>query len=245
MTILGLPRVSRGYAHLRFQVQDNGIGMSPEFVKHIFDPFTRENNSTASGIQGTGLGMTITRNLVDLMGGTISVKSVPGEGSTFRVELELRYGERSAETGRQRPEALPSSSGNALEGLRMLVAEDNNINAEILEELLSLEGVSCERTVNGQEALERFRQTPPAYYDAVLMDIQMPVMNGYEAARAIRSLDRPDAGTIPIVAMTANAFAEDVQNAMEAGMNAHISKPIDMVVLRGALEKLIYPGNKS
>ncbi|MDO4517026.1 MAG: ATP-binding protein [Bacillota bacterium] len=245
LTILGLPQVSKGYAHLRFQVQDNGIGMRPEFVEHIFDPFSREHNSTVSGIQGTGLGMTITKNLVDLMGGTISVESVPGEGSTFQVELELRYGERSAETGRQRPEALPSSGGNALEGLRMLVAEDNNINAEILEELLSCEGVSCERTVNGQEALERFRQTPPDYYDAVLMDIQMPVMNGYETARAIRDLDRPDGKTIPIVAMTANAFADDVQHAMEAGMNAHISKPIDMVTLRSALEKLIHPGSKN
>lgn len=243
LTVFGLPQISRGYAHLRFQVQDNGIGMSPEFVEHIFEPFTRENNSTDSGIQGTGLGMTITRNLVDLMSGTISVESVPGEGSIFRVELELRYAEQPEETSQQTPEALPPSDGSPLKGLRMLVAEDNDINAEILEELLSFEGASCERTMNGREALERFRQTPPAYYDAVLLDIQMPVMNGYEAARAIRALDRPDAGTIPIMAMTANAFADDVQNALEAGMNAHISKPIDMVVLRGTLEKLLHSGN--
>ena len=240
LTILGLPETSRGYAHLRFQVRDNGIGISPEFVKHIFDPFTRENDSTASGILGTGLGMAITKNLVDLMGGTICVESTPGEGSTFRVELELRYGAQAEETGRQREGALPAPNMNTLEGLRVLVAEDNDINAEILEELLSYEGVSCERTVNGQEVLERFQQAPPGCYDAVLMDVQMPVMNGYEATRAIRKLDRPDAGMIPIVAMTANAFAEDVQNAMEAGMSAHIAKPIDMAVLKDVLKKLIH-----
>ena len=245
LTILGLPRVSKGYARLRFQVQDNGIGMRPEFVEHIFDPFTRENNSTASGIQGTGLGMTITKNLVDLMGGTISVKSAPGAGSTFRVELELRCPEEPTEASRQREEHISLSGAQTLEEMRMLVAEDNDINAEILEELLSMEGASCDRTVNGQDAVERFRHTPPAFYDAVLLDIQMPVMNGYEAARAIRALDHPDAATIPIVAMTANAFAEDVQKAMEAGMSAHISKPIDMDVLRDALLKLIPPGSRS
>ena len=245
LTILGLPRVSKGYARLRFQVQDNGIGMRPEFVEHIFDPFTRENNSTASSIQGTGLGMTITKNLVDLMGGTISVKSAPGAGSTFRVELELRCPEEPTEASRQREEHISLSGAQTLEEMRMLVAEDNDINAEILEELLSMEGASCDRTVNGQDAVERFRHTPPAFYDAVLLDIQMPVMNGYEAARAIRALDRSDAATIPIVAMTANAFAEDVQKAMEAGMSAHISKPIDMDVLRDALLKLIPPGSRS
>ena len=240
LTILGLPETSNGYAHLLFQVQDNGIGISPEFLKHIFDPFTRENNTTASGVPGTGLGMAITKNLVDLMGGTISVESTQGKGSTFRVELELRYGASLAEISQQEETILPNPDANGLEGLKVLAAEDNDINAEILEELLSLEGVSCERTVNGLEALERFQQTPPGYYDAILLDIQMPVMNGYEAARAIRDLDRPDAKAIPIVAITANAFAEDVQNAMDAGMNAHLSKPIDMEILKSVLEDLIH-----
>lgn len=240
LTILRLPETSSGYAHLCFQVRDNGIGISPDFLKHIFDPFTRENNTTVSGILGTGLGMTITKNLVDLMGGTISVESTQGKGSTFRVELELRYGARPAETSAQEESGLPDPGTKGLDGHRVLVAEDNDINAEILEELLSCEGVFCERTVNGKAALERFRQTPPGYYDAVLMDIQMPVMNGYEASRAIRALDRPDAKSIPIVAMTANAFAEDVQNAMEAGMNAHLAKPIDIAALKGTLEKLIH-----
>ena len=274
LAITGLPEISRGYAHLRFQVQDNGIGISPEFVKHIFEPFTRENNSTASGILGTGLGMAITKNLVDLMSGTISVESTQGEGSTFRVELELRYGAQaevislSEEAGLSEESILSEESSllkksslssenslpeeiglsgtgvNTLEGLKVLAAEDNDINAEILEELLAFEGVSCDRTVNGQEALERFRQTSPGYYDAVLLDIQMPVMNGYETARAIRHLNRPDAGVIPIIAMTANAFADDVQNSMEAGMDAHLSKPIDMEVLKDVLEKLIYTENK-
>ena len=245
LTILGLPEVSSGYAHLRFQVKDTGIGMSPEFVKHIFDPFTRENNTTASGILGTGLGMTITRNLVDMMGGTISVESTPGEGSIFRVELELRYGTQQTETSLPEETALSDSGINKLEGLRVLVAEDNDINAELLEELLSCEEVSCERTENGHEALERFRQMPPGYYDAVLLDIQMPVMNGYKAARAIRALERPDAKVIPSVAMTANAFAEDVQTSIEAGMNAHLSKPIDMVELKGTLGKLTHSESKS
>ncbi|MGN0712479.1 MAG: hybrid sensor histidine kinase/response regulator, partial [Anaerovoracaceae bacterium] len=267
LAVVGLPETTRDYAHLRFQVQDNGIGISPEFLEHIFEPFTRENNTTASGILGTGLGMAITKNLVDLMGGTISVESTPGAGSTFRVELELRYAEQpAAEAGHDEAGATSGLSGasggneaaetsgafaadgtsgvNGLEGLKVLVAEDNDINAEILEELLSYEGVSCERTVNGQEAVERFRQNPPGRYDAVLMDIQMPVMNGYEAARAIRSLDRPDAKTIPIVAMTANAFADDVQNSMDAGMNAHLSKPINMAMVKETLEKLICSARK-
>ena len=239
LSILGLPETSRGYAHLRFQVQDNGIGISPEFLKRIFDPFTRENNSTASGILGTGLGMAITKNLVDLMGGTISVESTQGRGSTFRVELELRYGEQPTGTSLPKEASLPVPGAKNLKGLKVLIAEDNDINAEILEELLSYEGIICQRAENGQDALEHFRQSPSGYYDAVLMDIQMPVMNGYETARAIRNLDRSDAGTIPIVAMTANAFAEDVQNAMEAGMNAHLSKPIDMEVLKGVLENIL------
>ena len=240
LSVLGLPEITGGYAHLCFQVQDDGIGIHPEFLKHIFDPFTRENDTTASGILGTGLGMAITKNLVDLMGGTISVESTPGEGSTFRVELELRYGDRPEKADRKEDSDTPDLEANGLDGMNVLVAEDNDINAEILEELLSIEGVSCERTVNGREAVERFRQSPPGYYDAVLMDIQMPVMNGYEATRAIRALDHPDAKAIPIVAMTANAFAEDVQKAMEAGMNVHLSKPIDIAALIGVLKELLH-----
>ena len=239
VSVLGLPETSAGYAHLCFRVQDNGIGIGPEFLNHIFDPFSREKDTTASGIPGTGLGMAITKSLIDLMGGTITVESTQGAGSTFRVELELRYAEQPAGSGPQEA-ALPNPDAKGLEGLKVLAAEDNDINAEILEELLAFEGVSCQRTANGQEALECFRKSAPGYFGAVLMDIQMPVMNGYEAARAMRNLDRPDAKTIPIVAMTANAFAEDVQHSMEAGMSAHLAKPIDMAALKDVLMKLIH-----
>ena len=235
LTILNLPETSKGFAHLCFQVRDNGIGIRADFLPHVFEPFAREKNTTASGVLGTGLGLAITKNLVDLMGGSISAESTQGQGSTFRVELELRY---ASQPVGEKP-AAPQSDRKGLQGLRVLAAEDNDINAELLEELLSCEGVTCERTMNGQAALERFQQMPPGYFDAVLMDIQMPVMNGYEAARAIRELERPDGKTIPIVAMTANAFAEDVRNSMEAGMNAHLAKPIDMKALMGVLEDLL------
>ena len=244
LSLQRLPEITRGYAHLCFQVQDNGIGISPAFQQHIFDPFARENNTTASGVPGTGLGMAITRSLVDMMGGTISVDSTPGKGSTFRVELELRCGAQSADSGPEAADTANSDAGS-LEGIRVLVAEDNDINAEILEELLSCEGISCERTVNGQEALQRFQRMPAGYFDAVLMDVQMPVMNGYEAARAIRASAHPDAQTIPIIAMTANAFAEDVQTAMASGMNVHLTKPIDLGVLKGVLARQIQSGRKS
>ena len=236
LSILELPETSGEYAHLCFQVRDDGVGISPEYLTHIFDPFTRENNTTASGILGIGLGLTITRNLVEQMGGTIRAESTQGQGSTFRVELELRYAAQPVQT--EAPAPRPGAKG--LDGRRVLAAEDNDINAEILAALLSCEGVACERTFNGQEALERFRQSRPGYYDAVLMDIQMPVMNGYDCARAIRALDRPDAKTIPIVAMTANAFAEDVHSSMDAGMNAHLAKPVDMEKLKDVLENLIH-----
>ena len=235
LSVQSMPEITRGYAHLCFQVQDDGIGIQPEFLDRIFDPFARENNTTASGVIGAGLGLAITKNLVDLMGGTISAQSTPGRGSTFRVELELRYGTQTAEVQPQETAAIPEPHARDLEGVRVLAAEDNDLNAEILEELLSCEGVACERTVNGQEALKRFLSASPRHFDAVLMDIQMPVMNGYEAARAIRASDHPDAKTIPIIAMTANAYAEDVQRAMESGMNMHLSKPIDMDALKEAL----------
>ena len=246
LTVHSLPEISQGFAHLCFQVRDNGIGISEAFLPHVFEPFAREKNTTDSGVLGTGLGLAIVKILVDLMGGTICAESTPGQGSTFRVELELRYAFR--QPGKEIPAA--QADERKLHGLRVLAAEDNDINAEILEELLLCEGVTCERVLNGQAAVERFRQMPPGYYDAVLMDIQMPVMNGYEAARAIRSLDRPDGKNVPIVAMTANAFAEDVRNSREAGMNAHLAKPIDIKALMKALEELLpnpgqRPGNPS
>ena len=231
------PDSGPGRARYRFTVRDTGVGMSEDFLAHLFDPFTR--SAAVAHIEGTGLGLSITKGLVDLMGGQISVESSPGRGSTFRVELEF---EASAE------EAEPRSSGGnpaapggcyGLKGRMFLVAEDNSINAEILKELLLMEGADSVVKTDGAQALRAFQEAPPGTYDAILMDIQMPVMNGYETTRAVRALPRPDAAVIPIVAMTANAFAEDVQASQAAGMTAHLAKPIDMDMLRSTLGKVL------
>lgn len=358
ITNLSLP--SSHFANLKFEVIDNGIGMSKEFINRVYEPFAREVRSATNKVQGTGLGMAIAKNLVDLMGGTISVKSEMGKGSTFTVELQFAISEQKrdkafwkhhgisrvlvagaeeevcyqiqammegtgvemnyiadsraavelAKTAHEEQQdfnvilldwKMPGINGietvchiremvgrevpvfvlvdydwsdieeearkagvdafmpkpffasvfqqkieqhfrrqenSSLKGMRFLVAEDNELNAEILGELLDIEGAECEFTVDGQEAVEAFRKSAPGYYDMILMDIQMPVMNGYEAARAIRSMEHPSASTIPIAAMTANAFAEDVKNAFAAGMNAHISKPVVMEVLKSTIKAL-------
>lgn len=357
MIIEQIPKSTKNYAHMRFTVKDNGMGMSEEYQQIIFSPFTRETNSTTNKIQGTGLGMAITKNLVDLMGGTISVTSVQGEGSTFTVDLELRMQEKDidknfwkthgvthtlvvdddievctniigamagtgvamqfalnglsavemakdahnlgsdfnlvlldwkmpdingVEAARRIREVIPENvpimiltaydwsdieeeavkagingflpkpffltnfkqaiekahlnereadadTDRSLENKRILIAEDNEINSEILIELLEeIPGLTFKVAVNGKEALDIFTSSKSGEYDIILMDVQMPVMNGYEATKAIRSSGHPDAETIPIVAMTANAFAEDVKAALDSGMNAHVSKPVDI-----------------
>lgn len=367
LRIIGLNQHSSQYERIRIEVEDNGYGMTPEFLETIFDAFTRAENSTTNKVQGTGLGMAITKNIVELMGGIIEVYSQVDQGSMFTVDLELRIPENAADeqfwsqkgiskilvtddetdvcetirslmedtgvqvdTARSGDEALrlrvcaresgkdydvvlldwkmPGMNGietarrmkeecagevrillmtaydwdelqeeamsvgidgflakpffvsafkekiqeiseeqgmdgrhtevlvsGSLAGRHFLVAEDNEINAEIIEELLDIEEATCEIVGNGKLAVERFAGAGPGCFDAVLMDIQMPVMNGYEASKAIRALDREDAKLIPIVAMTANAFAEDVRNAMEAGMDAHIAKPVDMELLKQTL----------
>lgn len=369
--IIGLKQHSSQYEHIRIEVEDDGYGMSPEYLEVIFDAFTRAENSTTNKVQGTGLGMAITKNIVELMGGRIEVFSEEKKGSLFRVELELRIpdGQTDEEFWKQsgiarilavddEPEncksiqmlmkdlgisvdialggeeavrlvkdasgagrcydmilldwKMPGMDGvetekrirsfvpvsvpiifltaydgdevreevlqtenceflakpffvsafkekilemqdkqtgqdrisdekepESLIGRHLLVAEDNEINAEILEELLDIEGVSCVIVENGRLALERFGCSAAGEFDAILMDVQMPEMNGYDATRAIRSLERKDAGSIPIIAMTANAFTEDVKDAMAAGMNAHISKPIDMELLKKTLNQYI------
>ncbi len=365
-----LPRTSPQYAHMRFTVTDNGIGMSEEFLESVFDPFAREANSTISGIQGTGLGMAITKNLVELMGGTIGVESKTGQGSVFTVELSFAVQALSAEedfwhnsgitrvlvvdddeptcidirdllhgvgvyvryatngydavdaavsardagedfnvilldwkmpgingvetarrireeikgdipilvltsydwsdieeeareagidaflpkpffvaTFRQTMQTLETYSmkleteikTNMLEGMMFLVAEDNELNAEILSEMLAMEGARCDLAENGQAALEMFSESEKDKYDMILMDVQMPVMNGYEATRAIRACAHPRAGSIPIVAMTANAFAEDVRDALLSGMNAHLAKPIDMEAMKAVISHMHKP----
>ena len=383
--IIGLKQRSPQYEHIRIEVEDNGFGMTPEYLEVIFDAFTRAENSTTNKVQGTGLGMAITKNIVELMGGTIKVASEVDRGTLFTVDLELRIPEEAMddqfwpnhgisriltidddeticnnirmlmegsgvsvdislggeagiaqvreyynqggrydvilldwqmpgqmsglETAKGLREVLPehvpiffltsydwneiedqavcagvdgyltkpffvsafmekilelpreqahgrselthghpedgfvTEGHNRLEGCHFLVAEDNEINAEIVQEFLDMDGATCELVENGLLAVERFRDTEPGRYDAILMDVQMPVMNGYEATRAIRALDRSDAGEIPIIAMTANAFSEDVKNAMDAGMNAHVAKPIDMELLRIAVNQFSNKGN--
>ncbi len=366
--IIGLRQRSSQYEHIRIEVEDNGYGMTPEYLKTIFDAFTRAENSTTNKVQGTGLGMAITKNIVELMGGTIDVSSEVDKGSLFKVELEFRIPEgradhqfwekngiagmlvvdgdaktaesiqvlmkdtgirvdtvfdaeeavrlireesaeftydlilmdwnaagmegiRAAEklrevlpdtvpllflasydaegieealhmkntemlakpffvsafkekildmqTGRREDAPAETVEETTLEGLRFLAAEDNEINAEILVEILSIEGAECEVAENGRMAVERFTNAEAGEFDAILMDVQMPVMNGYDATRAIRSLAREDAATIPIIAMTANAFAEDEKEALDAGMNVHLAKPIDIDLLKEVIKQCI------
>ncbi len=368
--IIGLKQRSSQFEHIRIEVEDDGYGMTPEYLKTIFDAFTRAENSTTNKVQGTGLGMAITKNIVELMGGTIDVTSEIDKGSLFRVELEFRIPEGQAdkqfwkqcgisrilyvesdiqnieniqalmeetevcvdtaphaedavkivkesgedgyqiilldwddpgvdgvravekireamsrtvpvlfmtdhgveaveealraektgvlpkpffvsalkekimeiqaqESGVNAEETLESDS---IEGLHFLAAEDNEINAEILTEILSMEGASCEITENGQLVVERFRNSSEGEFDAILMDVQMPVMNGYDATRAIRALEREDAAQIPIIAMTANAFAEDEKEALAAGMNVHLAKPIDVSLLKQVIKQYIKRG---
>ncbi len=231
LRIIGLEQHSSQYEHIRIEVEDNGYGMTPEYQEILFDAFTRAENSTTNKVQGTGLGMAITKSIVELMGGTIEVTSKVGRGSLFGVDLELRIQE-----GRhKKPDStqeMEEDTEHVLQGLHFLVAEDNEINAEILKELLEMESATCEITENGSLALKRFEHAKVNEFDAVLMDVQMPVMNGFEATKAIRMLEREDAKRILIVAMTANAFAEDVKDALNAGMDAHVAKPIDMDILK-------------
>ena len=225
------------YAKYRFLVSDNGMGMSADFQNTIFDAFTRAENSMTNKIQGTGLGMAITRNLVEAMGGTIDVDSELGQGSCFEVLLDLKIAEdRTVALAAQ--EETDEQDGNILQGMRFLCAEDNELNAEILTELLKIEGAECTICENGEEILKAFEQSAPGDYDMILMDVQMPVMNGYEATKAIRRSSHELAKKIPIIAMTANAFSEDIQHSLAAGMNAHISKPVEMKVLEKTIRSI-------
>ena len=228
---------SRAYAKYRFVVSDNGMGMSADFKDTIFDAFTRAESSLTNKIQGTGLGMAITRNLVEAMGGTIDVESELGQGSCFEVFMDLKIAEdRSVALAAQ--EETDEQDDNILQGMRFLCAEDNELNAEILTELLKIEGAECTICENGEEILKAFEQSVPGDYDMILMDVQMPVMNGYEATKAIRRSSHKLAKTIPIIAMTANAFSEDIQHSLAAGMTAHVSKPVEMKVLEKTIRSI-------
>ena len=225
------------YAKYRFVVQDDGIGMSEDFQKTLFDPFTREEKSGINKVQGTGLGMAITRSIVDLMGGSISVESASGKGTRFEVVLELPI-DIETDTA-QKAQALPEEEDTAspLCGMKFLCAEDNALNAEILQMLLETKGASCTICSNGQEIVDAFASVKPGDYDMILMDVQMPVMDGLEATRHIRNGENPLGRTIPILAMTANAFLEDMQKSKEAGMDEHLSKPVDISALEQTVKR--------
>ena len=231
-----LPR-NEHYARYRFVVQDDGIGMSEAFQKTLFDPFTREEKSGTNKVQGTGLGMAITKSVVDLMGGSISVESATGKGTRFEVVLEFPIDTEADAV--QQAQALPEEEETAspLSGMKFLCAEDNAINAEILEMLLETKGAGCTICSNGQEIVDAFASVKPGDYDMILMDIQMPVMDGLEATRRIRSSENPLGRTIPILAMTANAFLEDMQKSKEAGMDEHLSKPVDISALEQVVKR--------
>ena len=222
--------------HVRycFTIQDTGIGMSDEFLSHLFEPFIRSNK--VSKVEGTGLGLSITKGLVDLMGGKIRVQSKLHQGTKFEIELEFELVENTAFY-------LQREDGDFVEedlsGYHFLLVEDNEINSEILGELLQMRGATFNVKTDGKQAVEEFKHAKPGTYDAIFMDIQMPVMNGYEATRAIRKLEHPDAKSIIILAMTANAFAEDVKASLDAGMNGHIAKPVDMKLLYHTISELL------
>ncbi|WP_223383346.1 ATP-binding protein [Faecalibacterium prausnitzii] len=230
------PGEKENWCNMVITVADNGIGMSQEFQKHIFEPFERERTSTVSKVEGSGIGMGIVKKLVGLMGGTVAVESKIGVGSTFTVTIPCRIA--SEDETQAKRETNPSDQ-KCLCGTRILLTEDNDLNAEIATELLQEEGCTVDRAKDGVECVDMLEKAANGTYQLILMDIQMPVMNGYDAARKIRGLDDPQKANIPIIAMTANAFTEDRQAALDAGMNDHIAKPINMNVLVPTLRKYL------
>ena len=220
-------------AWFEFICADTGIGMSEEYQQHLFEPFTQEHSTARSTYGGTGLGMSIAKSLVDKMGGEITFTSKLGEGTTFHVILPFRI----CQPGELPPQAVKAPAPDELQGMRLLLVEDNTLNMEIAAFMLENAGAELTQAQNGQEALDIFRESPAGFFDAILMDVMMPVMDGYQATRAIRALERPDAAAVPIVAMTAHAFADDRKRAYEAGMTAHLAKPLESAVLIRTLQR--------
>lgn len=216
---------------LRFSVRDDGIGMSPEFLPKAFDLFSREDPSFTTRYGGSGMGLTVARQKIQLLGGEIKAESQKNVGSLFTVTVPFQVSDKKEEETEE--------DGVPLEGRRILIVEDVPDNAEICADLLEMEGADSEHAENGQIALDMFRQSDIGYYDAILMDLRMPIMDGLDAARGIRALDRADAKTVPIIAVTANAFESDVQNSLDAGMNAHLVKPIDVDLFYSTLRRWI------
>lgn len=227
-----LPSDREGYALFRTVIADTGIGINPEFLPHIFEEFSREKNSTVSGVLGAGLGMSVVKKLVDLMGGTITVESSLGKGTSVTIIIPHRIVEREELLGLTKLKS--ERTRKPITGKRILLAEDNELNAEIAVMILSDEGFICERVADGTEAVAAMENRPEDYYDLVLMDIQMPIMDGYKATQLIRQLEGRKSG-IPIFAITANVLEEDKRMALAAGMNGHIAKPINIDALLDAL----------
>ena len=229
-----LPREGE-HCGMRFTISDTGIGIDEEFMPRLFDSFAQEDATPTNRYGGSGLGLAITKKLVDLMDGDIAVHSRKGEGSTFIVTFRLGFVDDCGEASRTSGEDKMSS----LAGMHMLIVEDVDLNADLLADLLELEDITTERAENGRVAVDMFSRAEPGRYDAILMDLRMPVMDGFEAARAIRALPRSDAASVPIIALTANAFEEDVRQSLDAGMNAHLPKPVDTDQLYDTLRKLV------
>ena len=224
----------QGWCVVCLEVADNGIGMSDEYQGKIFEAFSRERSATDSGVEGSGLGLGIVKKLVDLMNGAVEVESTIGVGSKFTVRIPCRIASADDVVGQEKSIDAGTSD---LVGKRVLLAEDNDLNAEIATELLAEAGLIVERAKDGVTCVDMMEKAPSGYYDVVLMDVQMPVMDGYDATTRIRSLNDPGRSSIPIIAMTANAFVEDRNRAIAAGMNDHVAKPIDIGVLLDAIRK--------
>lgn len=232
-----LPCDESGYMIVRIRISDTGIGMSQDYLTKIFEAFTREKNTTKSKIAGTGLGMSIVRKYVDLLGGTIDVESELGKGSTITVTLKHKIADESYYVKKHIEES--GTGSEILEGRNILLAEDNDLNAEITEAILERAGIKTERVEDGIQCVNMIEKMPADTYDMILMDIQMPKMNGYKATQAIRRLPDKDKACIPIIAMTANAFEEDKRDALAVGMNGHIAKPIELDKLLSMLSEVI------
>lgn len=237
VSVIEVPSHKGNYARYIFVCEDTGYGMSEEFLPHIFDEFTREHTSTENKISGTGLGLSIVKSMVDLMDGTIKVESIKGKGTKFTVDIALQIASKEDFTEEQ--VMTKEIVNNEMKHKRILLAEDNDLNAEIAIEILKSEGYLVEHASHGQQCIEMLQNASDGYYDLVLMDIQMPFMNGYEACKEIRKMEDTQKANIPIIAMTANAFEEDKQMAMQAGMNDYVPKPMDMKILNPILQKYL------
>ena len=239
LTIEELNSGEEGYANYCFTVEDNGIGMHEEYLPHIFEEFSRERTSTESKVVGAGLGLPIVKSLVDMMNGKIEVESKLNEGTKFTIYLSFPIADEEADDVSLEQQESEDNDKKELTGKRVLLVEDNELNAEIAMEILKMRGLSIEWAENGQKCIELLEKMPESYYDAILMDIQMPVMDGYETTKKIRMMSDNKKASIPIIAMTANVFSEDRQKAFESGMNDHVAKPIDVKELISTLLKYI------